>query len=270
MSSRSATGRSVAGWYAEFLEAVVGGPGVAAQRRGAPVAERRGQRSRRRQLEYLAGLGDQRRVAASIWRRTRRAWSRRSRSRRRAGPCDRILEMGAYLQITPALHTKLGYGEVRGCYYGKLGRDGSSRGHIGGGRDVRLRHRPFRRREGPVSVSRRALLDGPLLRTDRAPVRRSDAPDGGGQPDPEAGRTLRADHAEHRGAARDLGDPAGLSSGLLPRLHQAGGIGRSGRAPQSRIHAARDSPACWRTRASKWRCSRPASSATSRIRSSAG
>jgi SAM-dependent methyltransferase len=30
--------------------------------------------------------------------------------------------MGAYLQITPALRTKLGYGEVRGCYYGKLGR----------------------------------------------------------------------------------------------------------------------------------------------------
>ena len=35
---------------------------------------------------------------------------------------DRVLEMGAYLQITPALRTKLGYGEVRGCYYGKLGR----------------------------------------------------------------------------------------------------------------------------------------------------
>jgi SAM-dependent methyltransferase len=34
----------------------------------------------------------------------------------------RILEMGAYLQITPALKTKLGYGEVRGCYYGELGR----------------------------------------------------------------------------------------------------------------------------------------------------
>ncbi len=29
--------------------------------------------------------------------------------------------MGAYLQITPALKTKLGYGEVRGCYYGQLG-----------------------------------------------------------------------------------------------------------------------------------------------------
>lgn len=34
---------------------------------------------------------------------------------------DRILEMGAYLQITPALKTKLGYGEVRGCYFGELG-----------------------------------------------------------------------------------------------------------------------------------------------------
>ena len=30
--------------------------------------------------------------------------------------------MGAYLQITPALKTKLGYGEVRGCYYGCAGR----------------------------------------------------------------------------------------------------------------------------------------------------
>jgi glycosyltransferase involved in cell wall biosynthesis/SAM-dependent methyltransferase len=35
---------------------------------------------------------------------------------------DRILEMGAYLQITPALRNQLGYGEVRGCYFGKLGR----------------------------------------------------------------------------------------------------------------------------------------------------
>ena len=37
-------------------------------------------------------------------------------------PERRVLEMGAYLQITPALKTKLGYGEVRGCYYGELGR----------------------------------------------------------------------------------------------------------------------------------------------------
>ncbi len=39
----------------------------------------------------------------------------------RGGPCDRILEMGAYLQITPSLRTKLGYGEIRGCYYGPAG-----------------------------------------------------------------------------------------------------------------------------------------------------
>lgn len=38
------------------------------------------------------------------------------------GPSDNILEMGAYLQITPALRTRLGYGEVRGCYYGQPGR----------------------------------------------------------------------------------------------------------------------------------------------------
>jgi SAM-dependent methyltransferase len=33
-----------------------------------------------------------------------------------------ILEMGAYLQITPALKYKLCYGTVRGCYFGQLGR----------------------------------------------------------------------------------------------------------------------------------------------------
>jgi glycosyltransferase involved in cell wall biosynthesis/SAM-dependent methyltransferase len=36
-------------------------------------------------------------------------------------PEDRVLEMGSYLQITPALRSQLGYGEVRGCYYGKAG-----------------------------------------------------------------------------------------------------------------------------------------------------
>lgn len=40
----------------------------------------------------------------------------------RGAPSDRILEMGAYMQMTPALRTKLGYGEVRGCYLGPLGK----------------------------------------------------------------------------------------------------------------------------------------------------
>jgi glycosyltransferase involved in cell wall biosynthesis/SAM-dependent methyltransferase len=38
------------------------------------------------------------------------------------GPGDAVLEMGSYLQITPALRSRLGYGEVRGCYYGPLGK----------------------------------------------------------------------------------------------------------------------------------------------------
>lgn len=36
-------------------------------------------------------------------------------------PTDAILEMGAYMQITPALKHELGYGTVRGCYYGQRG-----------------------------------------------------------------------------------------------------------------------------------------------------
>jgi glycosyltransferase involved in cell wall biosynthesis/SAM-dependent methyltransferase len=39
----------------------------------------------------------------------------------RGTAADRVLEMGAYLQITPALGARLGYGEVRGCYYGPRG-----------------------------------------------------------------------------------------------------------------------------------------------------
>jgi SAM-dependent methyltransferase len=40
----------------------------------------------------------------------------------RGGSEDRVLEMGAYLHITPALKTRLGYGEVRGCYFGEAGK----------------------------------------------------------------------------------------------------------------------------------------------------
>jgi glycosyltransferase involved in cell wall biosynthesis/SAM-dependent methyltransferase len=37
------------------------------------------------------------------------------------GPGSSVLEMGVYMQITPALQTKLGYGYVRGCYFGPAG-----------------------------------------------------------------------------------------------------------------------------------------------------
>ncbi len=37
------------------------------------------------------------------------------------GPADRVLDMGCYVHITPALKFRLGYGEVRGSYLGQLG-----------------------------------------------------------------------------------------------------------------------------------------------------
>ena len=186
------------------------------------------------------------------------------------GPDDRILEMGAYLQITPALRTKLGYGEVRGCYYGKLGR---------------IDHRAVTSAEGETFE---CDIDHFDAEKDRFPY-----PDEHfstvlcceliehlfedpmhlmtrGQPHPEARRAPGADHAQHRGAARHRGHPAGLSSRLLPRLHPAGANrAKWTRATTANTRRAR-STSCWRIPASRWRASRPASSATSRIPSSAG
>ena len=53
--------------------------------------------------------------------RTSTVCRRHFRLRPPGAPDKRVLEMGAYMQITPALRSKLQYGEVRGCYYGKLG-----------------------------------------------------------------------------------------------------------------------------------------------------
>jgi SAM-dependent methyltransferase len=39
----------------------------------------------------------------------------------RGTDAKRVLEMGAYMQITPALQTRLGYGSVVGCYLGPAG-----------------------------------------------------------------------------------------------------------------------------------------------------
>ncbi len=88
---------------------------------GARWRLRRRSRARIRSLSLsiYGRLGGQRRRARNISKPIRRGSLKRWKSRHRGGPDDRILEMGAYLQITPALHTKLGYGEVRGCYYGR-------------------------------------------------------------------------------------------------------------------------------------------------------
>jgi SAM-dependent methyltransferase len=47
----------------------------------------------------------------------------------------RVLEMGAYMQMTPALQCVLGYEEVRGAYFGPLGRT-DEKAVTAGGREV--------------------------------------------------------------------------------------------------------------------------------------
>ncbi len=159
------------------------------------------------------------------------------------GPEDRILEMGAYLQITPSLRSRLGYGEVRGCYYGKLGE---------------VEHRSVVSAEGERFECDLELFDaekdafpypGAYFATvlccelvehlfeDPMHMMSRD------QPHPAGGRPSGADHAQHRLPARDFGDSAGLPSRPVPAVHQA--LGRRARRPaaQPRVHPARNSPA---------------------------
>ena len=138
-------------------------------------------------------------------------------------------------------------------------------------RNLRVRDRSLRRREGRVPLPRRPLLHGALRRTDRASVRRSDAPDERGQPHPEARRPPGADHAQHRRAARHLG---AFCRAIIPDSSTPTSGRRKARAKWTRGTIASTRRArftsCWRIPASKSRCSRRANSATSRIPSSAG
>ena len=126
-SRRNAIGRRVARRYAEFLEAVADRQGVA--RPGRPRSHLRSRRRRRRPAaaeppatrELTCAAGPSARKPARLSRHAPDAPGEDARNHSARRPGDRILEMGAYLQITPALRSKLGYGEVRGCYYGARG-----------------------------------------------------------------------------------------------------------------------------------------------------
>src|ERR1022692_3939675 len=112
---------AVARQYAAFLEAVVEGK----EYRGAeqpPVPEQAAPAAELPEVEqYLRGWAVDR--ASRDYLDTHRTRLVRTLEITPAGgPEDRVLEMGAYLQVTPALRNKLGYGEVRGCYYGPVGR----------------------------------------------------------------------------------------------------------------------------------------------------
>ena len=113
---------AVAQRYAEFLESVVGRgdmrPSAAA---ASGPAQHRRRRDRSEWHRSTSRLGPTETARRAISTRISRDLAKTLEITPPGGPDDRILEMGAYLQITPALKTKLGYGEVRGCYYGPAG-----------------------------------------------------------------------------------------------------------------------------------------------------
>jgi len=116
----------VARKYAEFLEWVVNPSAV-----GEPVAQAETQTAREPaaatpgpievQPDYIRSWAPDRAAASYVEIHLTR-FEKTLAITPPGGPGDRVLEMGAYLQITPALKTRLGYGEVRGCYFGPAGR----------------------------------------------------------------------------------------------------------------------------------------------------
>jgi len=126
----------VAGLYAGFLEAVAAGrpwdsPPAAAP---APAPEPAATAATRPATapdrvhpwgEYILGYASASPDQLQYARRHLTRLVRTLEITPRGGPQDRILEMGAYLQITPALANLLGYGEVRGSYLGPCGRNES-------------------------------------------------------------------------------------------------------------------------------------------------
>ena len=117
---RECNWRSVAERYFAFLKAVADRGGLASAETKAPPG-RGSVPSAPIEPEYVAGWAETEDARKYI--RTHITRLAKTLEITPPGHEDkRILEMGSYLQITPALKTKLGYGEVRGCYYGELGR----------------------------------------------------------------------------------------------------------------------------------------------------
>jgi len=129
--ARECNWATVAAQYAGFLEAVIQGkewaPGTVEPSLAPPDRESNAEGDAEAEarphptLEYLRGWATS--DASAAYLNTHQTRLIKTLEITPPGELDdRILEMGAYLQITPALRSKLGYGEVRGCYYGKLGR----------------------------------------------------------------------------------------------------------------------------------------------------
>jgi glycosyltransferase involved in cell wall biosynthesis/SAM-dependent methyltransferase len=113
---RECTWNLVARRYAEFLECVVGGR----DRGPGPLPDGRGSVEAATPETILKWAPPDAAFRAYVHTHLSRL-TRTLEIIPPGGPADRILEMGAYLQITPSLGSRLGYGEVRGCYYGQAG-----------------------------------------------------------------------------------------------------------------------------------------------------
>ena len=168
------------------------------------------------------------------------------------GPCDRILEMGAYLQITPALQHAAGLRRGARLLLRQAGP-----------------HRPSRRSPPPTGETFACDIDHFDAEKDRFPY-----PDGHFSTvlcceliehlfeDPmhlmgEVNRILKPgghlvlttpNMAALRGIAAIL---QGYHPGFFHAYIKPAAIGRSGRAAQPRVHARARSTSCWRTRASR-------------------
>jgi len=116
-AERECSWDTVARQYAEFLEAVVEKREPQARAAAAAVLES----APPVPAEYIASWTPPQNGSRAYVETHRTRLERTLALTPPGGPADRILEMGAYLQITPALKTRLGYGEVRGCYYGPSG-----------------------------------------------------------------------------------------------------------------------------------------------------
>ena len=117
---RECNWKSVAERYAAFLESVATGSAWRHDETKPTQVEAVAEPSTPIEPEYVEGWAEN--GEARTYIRTHITRLAKTLEITPSGSTDqRILEMGSYLQITPALKTKLGYGEVRGCYYGQLG-----------------------------------------------------------------------------------------------------------------------------------------------------
>ncbi|HWP85296.1 MAG TPA: glycosyltransferase, partial [Terriglobia bacterium] len=124
---RTALWPDVAGQYLRFLEECVERPAPRPASQGVALPAAAGNGTSALALsddalaEYIMGFSHASRLMEEYVLSHLRRLVRTLRLTPPGGPNDRILELGCYLQITPALQSLLGYGEVRGAYYGTAG-----------------------------------------------------------------------------------------------------------------------------------------------------